>query len=164
MNVYHPGTALQPQPGPLGHRGGWRLNRLSHIDRVTNEPPAPLRPPTPRFTVPYRCHQVRQHFDGGGWNYVGKQQGDRNKESTAKRTGIRGHECRPLIGNTFVHTVIDDHSRVAYAEICADEKADTDNRVLQRTVYCFADHGITTRAGALRQRLRLSVLHLAQRL
>ena len=28
-----------------------------------------------------------------------------------------------MIGTAFVHTVIDDHSRVAYVEICADEKA-----------------------------------------
>ena len=42
-----------------------------------------------------------------------------------------------------MHTVIDDHSRVAYAEICADEKAATAIGVLQRAVAWFAEHGVT---------------------
>jgi transposase InsO family protein len=41
-----------------------------------------------------------------------------------------------------VHTVIDDHSRVAYAEICADEKADTAIAVLHRARRWFADRGV----------------------
>lgn len=81
--------------------------------------------------------------DGGGRRYLGKQQGDRNKEATAKRTGQRGHDYRPLIGTAFVHTVIDDHSRLAYAEICTDEKASTAIAVLSRAVAWFAEHGVT---------------------
>lgn len=54
--------------------------------------------------------------------------------ATARRTGERGKESRPLIGTAFVHTVIDDNSRVAYAEIHADEKANTAIGVLQRAV------------------------------
>ena len=42
-----------------------------------------------------------------------------------------------------MHTVIDDHSRVAYAEICSDEKADTAIGVLRRAVSWFADRGVT---------------------
>ncbi len=62
--------------------------------------------------------------DGGGWRYVDKQQGDKNKATTALRTGrtTTGH---PNIGTAFVHTVIDDHSRVAYAEIQRAEKKET---------------------------------------
>lgn len=80
--------------------------------------------------------------DGGGWRYVDKQQADRNKAATALRTGrtANGH---PNIGTAFVHTVIDDHSRIAYAEICTDEKATTAIGVLQRAVAWFADHGVT---------------------
>ena len=48
-----------------------------------------------------------------------------------------------MIGTAFVHTVIDDHSRVAYAEICADEKADTAIGVLRRAVAWFAERGVT---------------------
>jgi len=42
-----------------------------------------------------------------------------------------------------VHTVIDDHSRVAYAEICANETADTAIGVLRRAVAWFAERGVT---------------------
>ncbi len=39
--------------------------------------------------------------------------------------------------------MIDDHSRLAYVEICADEKAITAIDVLQRAVAWLADHGVT---------------------
>jgi hypothetical protein len=42
-----------------------------------------------------------------------------------------------------VHTVIDDHSRVAYAEIHDDETATTAAAVLQRAVSWFAVRGVT---------------------
>jgi transposase InsO family protein len=41
------------------------------------------------------------------------------------------------------HTVIDDHSRVAYAEIHDDETATTATGVLHRAVGWFADRGVT---------------------
>jgi hypothetical protein len=41
-----------------------------------------------------------------------------------------------------VHTVIDDHSRVAYVEICSDEKAATAIGVLQRAVAWYAARGV----------------------
>lgn len=48
----------------------------------------------------------------------------------------------PVIGTAFVHTVIDDYSRVAYAEICADEKAGTAIWVLRRASVWLADRGV----------------------
>ena len=39
--------------------------------------------------------------------------------------------------------MIDDHSRVAYVEICTDEKADTAVGVLERAVAWFAERGVT---------------------
>jgi transposase InsO family protein len=42
-----------------------------------------------------------------------------------------------------VHTVIDDHSRVAYAEIHDDEAAATATAVLRRAVAWFGARGIT---------------------
>ena len=42
-----------------------------------------------------------------------------------------------------MHTVIDDHSRVAYAEICADEKAETAIGVPLRAVSWFADRDVS---------------------
>lgn len=81
--------------------------------------------------------------DAGGWRYVGRVQGRRNGQATARRTGRRGRHYRPVIGTAFVHTVLDDHSRVAYAEICTDEKAATAVGVLRRAVAWFADRGVT---------------------
>ncbi|EKF24823.1 putative transposase [Mycolicibacterium hassiacum DSM 44199] len=62
-------------------------------------------------------------------------------------TGERGRRYRPRIGTAFVHTANADHSRLAYANICADESAATAIAVLQRTVAWFAEHGVAvTRA------------------
>ena len=120
-----------------------RINRLSHIDRATGEPIRRYEHPHPGSLIHVDVTKFGNIPDGGGWRYLGKQQGDRNKEATAKRTGQRGGDHRPLIGTAFVHTVIDDHSRLAYAEICTDEKASTAIAVLSRAVAWFADHGIT---------------------
>jgi transposase InsO family protein len=55
----------------------------------------------------------------------------------------RGADRKPRTGTAFLHTVIDDHSRVAYAEICSDERAATAVGVLERAVAWFADRGVT---------------------
>lgn len=47
------------------------------------------------------------------------------------------------MGHCFVHTVIDDHSRVAYAEIHDDEKAVTATAVLRRATTWLAQRGVT---------------------
>ncbi|UDY22335.1 IS481 family transposase [Nocardioides sp. Kera G14] len=120
-----------------------RINRLSHIDRVTGEPLRRYEHPHPGSLIHVDVTKFGNIPDGGGHRYVGRQQGLKNKEATAKRTGLRGDDYRPLAGTAFVHTVIDDHSRMAYAEICTDEKADTAIGVLQRAVAWFADHGVT---------------------
>jgi len=52
-------------------------------------------------------------LDDGGWRYVGRQQGQRNRSATVARSRRHG----PLVRRGHVHTVIDDHSRVAYAEV-----------------------------------------------
>ncbi len=43
----------------------------------------------------------------------------------------------------YLHTVIDDHSRVAYVEMHADEKAATAIGVLQRASAWFAERGVS---------------------
>jgi transposase InsO family protein len=120
-----------------------RINRLSHIDRVTGEPLRRYEHPYPGSLIHVDVTKFANIPDGGGWRYRGPQQGRRNREATAQRTGQRGNAYRPVIGTAFVHTVIDDHSRTAYAEICADEKAATAIGVLQRAVAWFAARGVT---------------------
>lgn len=51
------------------------------------------------------------------------------------------HYC-PIIGTAYVHTVIDDHSRLAYAEIHNDEKAITAIAVLRHAVAWFVERGV----------------------
>jgi transposase InsO family protein len=46
-------------------------------------------------------------------------------------------------GWEFVHVAIDDHSRLAYAEVLTDEKGPTAVAFLRRAVQFFARHGIT---------------------
>ncbi|MBB1025842.1 MULTISPECIES: IS481 family transposase [unclassified Dietzia] len=120
-----------------------RINRLSRIDRVTGEPLRRYEHPRPGSLLHVDVTKFGNIPDGGGHRFVGRAQGQLNGRATARRTGERGHQSRPRIGTAYVHTVIDDHSRVAYAEIHADEKAPTATGVLTRAVAWFADRGVT---------------------
>ena len=50
-----------------------------------------------------------------------------------------------MIGTCYLHTVIDDHSRVAYVEAREDETKETATAVLHNAVAWFADRGVTVR-------------------
>jgi transposase InsO family protein len=65
--------------------------------------------------------------DGGGWRAHGRSE------------AVRGRG----IGFDYVHAVIDDHSRLAYAEIHPNEKGVTAAGVLTRAAGYFAARGIT---------------------
>ncbi|MEV6282410.1 IS481 family transposase [Kribbella sp. NPDC051770] len=120
-----------------------RLNRLSHIDRVTGEPARRYERSRPGELIHVDVTKFGNVPDGGGWRFVGKSQGDSNRLATRDRTGIKARKYHPKVGTCFVHTVIDDHSRVAYAECHDDEKATTAAGVLQRAVAWFAERGVT---------------------
>jgi transposase InsO family protein len=64
--------------------------------------------------------------DGGGWRAHGRSEEVRS----------RG------IGYDYVHSLVDDHSRLAYSEILPDEKGPTCAGFLTRAAIYFADHGI----------------------
>jgi transposase InsO family protein len=117
-----------------------RINRLSRIDRVTGEPIRRYEHDHPGSMIHVDVTKFGNIPDGGGWRYVGQLQGDRNRANTIDRGGSRR---APLLGTAYLHTVIDDHSRVAYVEICADEKGATAVGVLQRAVAWFAERGVT---------------------
>ncbi len=68
--------------------------------------------------------------DGGGWRVHGR--GCRRA-----RTRKRG------LGYDFVHTAVDDRSRLAYAEILADERKETASAVHDRAFSWFAARGVT---------------------
>ena len=119
-----------------------RINRLSYVDRVTGEPIRRYEHPHPGSMIHVDVTKFGNIPDGGGWRYMGRQQGDRNRIATRNRTGITNGKYQPRLGHAFVHTVIDDHSRVAYAEICPDETAASATAVLRRAVAWFAERGV----------------------
>jgi transposase InsO family protein len=68
-----------------------------------------------------------------------------NRRQHAPRTRIGQADGRRLgtAGWEFVHVAIDDHSRLAYAEVLGDERASTAVGFLRRALAFFARHGIT---------------------
>ena len=120
-----------------------RINRLSRIDRVTGERIRRYEHDYPGSMIHVDVTKFGNIPDGGGHKFLTRQQSKINARTQAQKTGQRGREYRPLIGTAFLHTVIDDHSRVAYAEICSDEKAATAIGVLRRAVAWFAERGVT---------------------
>lgn len=117
-----------------------RIHRLSRIDRVTGEPIHRYEHDHPGAMLHVDVTKFGRIPDGGGHRFVGRQQGAANKLTTP---GLpRGKDYKPRTGTGFFHTVIDDHSRVAYVEEHNDEQAATAVGVLRRAVAFFADHGI----------------------
>lgn len=122
-----------------------RLNRLSHVDRATGEPIRRYEHEHPGDLLHMDVKKLGRVPDGGGWRYVGRERGLRHRAATAARTGAPKSKYRqPLIGTCFLHTVIDDHSRVAYVEARDDETKETASEVLRNAVAWFAERGVTT--------------------
>ncbi|MGO4597141.1 IS481 family transposase [Terrabacter sp. 2RAF25] len=118
-----------------------RLNRLRHVDRATGEPVRRYEHEHPGDLLHVDVKKLGNIPDGGGWRYVGRVQGRHNRRSTSGKPKNAHHN--PKMGHAFVHTAIDDHSRVAYAEVHDDETAATATAVLRRAVAWFATRGIT---------------------
>jgi transposase InsO family protein len=121
-----------------------RLNRLTHIDRATGEPIRRYEHEKPGDLIHVDVKKLGRVPDGGGWRYVGRQQGYRNRSASVGRTGVpRNKWHNPLVGTCYLHTVIDDHSRVAYVEARDDETKETATDVLRNAVAWFAERGVT---------------------
>jgi transposase InsO family protein len=52
-------------------------------------------------------------------------------------------EKRMRVGWEYAHSMIDDHSRLVFTELHADERADTVTAFVERALGFFADHGVT---------------------
>jgi transposase InsO family protein len=68
--------------------------------------------------------------DGGGWRVHG-------------RDVARGGRVKRGLGYDFVHAAVDDRSRLAYAEILADERKETASAFMTRAIGFFSERGIT---------------------
>lgn len=117
------------------------LNRLAYVDAATGEPIQRYEHPHPGALVHAEVKRLGNIPDGGEWRYVGRRKGERNRAATPDKP--RRRWCNPKLGYAFVHTVIDDHSRVAYTEVHDDETAVTAVGVLYRAVEWFANRGVT---------------------
>ena len=69
--------------------------------------------------------------DGGGWRARGRAAANQNGRKDRR------------VGYDFVHSLVDDHTRLAYSEILDDERADTCAAFVSRALDYFAAHGIT---------------------
>jgi len=118
-----------------------KLNRLSHVDVKTGEPARRYEHDKPGAMIHVDVKKLGNIPDGGGWRFVGREQGWQNRAMTPGKA--RSKHRGVLMRHAFVHTVIDDNSRVAYAEIHDDETAATAIGVLRRATSWFADRGVT---------------------
>ena len=73
---------------------------------------------------------------------AGKRVGGRRPGSYRPRRRDAAGRDRGTIGWEFVHVAVDDHSRLAYAEVLPDEKATTAIAFLNRAIAFFARYGI----------------------
>jgi transposase InsO family protein len=112
-----------------------RVHRLWHVDRRTGEVIRRYEHDHPGSLIHVDVKKIGNIPDGGGWRFVGRSQGNRNRHKAAPGKN-------PKIGTAYVHTVIDDHSRVAYAEIHNDERKETAVAVLKRATAWFDARGV----------------------
>ena len=110
---------------------------LAACDPVTGLPIRATRSTSHRYERP--CPGDLLHIDvkkigripdGGGWRLHGRG----TKPASKRRTGY-----------DYVHAAVDDHSRLAYAEILPDERGATCAAFLLRAAAWYATHGITIR-------------------
>ncbi|WP_329147023.1 IS481 family transposase [Streptomyces sp. NBC_01456] len=103
------------------------LNRLAFLDRPTGQIIRRYERQRPGELVHVDVKKLGRIPDGGGHKVHGRDAG----------RPIRG------MGFDYLHSAVDDHSRLAYTEIHADEKVATCAAFLARAAAFFHRHGIT---------------------
>ncbi len=104
------------------------VGRLDRGDRATAEPPKRYQRDQPGELVHVDVKKLGGIRNGGGWKIHG-----RGNAPTVKRSSI---------GYRFLHTAIDDRTRLAYSEILDDEQGPTAAAFWERAHAWFAIHGI----------------------
>ena len=117
--------------------------RLAHLDRGTGRPVRRYEHANPGDLVHVDIKKLGNIPDGGGWRTQGRRRGKLNRTATPGHTTDRWGGAR--LGYAFLHTALDDHSRLAYTEILTDETRETATAFWQRAQAWFAAHGITVR-------------------
>ena len=106
------------------------LSRLDHIDRATGEPIRRYERTRPGELVHVDVKKLGRMPDGGGHRVHGRAQARK----------ARGKYART--GYTYLHTAIDDYSRVAYTEALPDESGRTCAAFWRRATAWFAARGV----------------------
>ena len=114
----------------------YRVPLLGHIDlntgvRVRKTKPVCYDHQNPGDLIHVDVKKLGRIPDGGGWRTLGKTAGIRNKKKSVP------------IGYSFLHSAIDDHSRVVYSEILTDEKKESAAAFWKRANAFYAGLGIT---------------------
>ncbi|MFD3728939.1 IS481 family transposase [Streptomyces sp. NPDC058671] len=115
------------------------LNRLAWLDRPTGEPIRRYERAAPGELVHVDIKKLGNIPDGGGWRTVGRTAGDRNRQATTTQR----KSSTPVIGYSYIHSAVDDHSRLAYSEVLPDERQHTAIAFWQRANAFFQAHNIT---------------------
>ena len=116
------------------------LNRLEWMDRPTGTVIRRYERDRPGELVHVDIKKLGHIPDGGGHRVMDRQAGEANRQAT---TPARSPSGTPKIGYSFIHTAVDDHSRLAYSEILGDERKETAVAFWQRAQAFYAGHGIT---------------------
>jgi len=111
------------------------LNRLSWMDRPSGRVIRRYERDRPGELIHVDIKKLGKIPDGGGWKVHGRQIGKKNSDNVG---GIGSHRA----GYGFIHSAVDDHSRLAYSEILTDERKETAVAFWARAQAWFADHGI----------------------
>ena len=109
------------------------LNRLAWLDRPTGRVIRRLyEHPRPGDLLHIDVKKLGRIPPGGGWRAHGR--------------GRDGHGGHSRVGYAYIHSAVDDHSRVAYSEVLADERAVTAVAFWQRARSWFTERGVSVRA------------------
>ena len=110
---------------------GAGLGRLDRGDRATNtEPARRYQRDTPGELIHVDVKKLSGIPDGGGWR-------------TRGRSYPGAHARSRHAGYRYIHTAIDDRTRIAYSEILGDEKAVTAAGFWTRAAAWYTSIGIT---------------------
>jgi len=118
-----------------------RISRLSHLDRATGQPIRRYEHDHPGQLIHIDVKKLGNIPAGGGHRFLGRATGGRNRQAD-RSNGQRSRYRNSLLGHGFIHAAVDDHSRLAYAEIHPDETSQTAVGFLGRAQTWFADHGV----------------------
>jgi len=106
----------------------YRLARLTWLDRPTGRVVRRYERAAPGELVHLDVKKLGRIPDGGGWRVHGRAHRPNRKRGS---------------GYAFLHTALDDHSRLAYSEILTDERKETAAAFWTRAAAYFTSCGIS---------------------